>query len=163
MTILAQGEYTAKDLRRGTVFAAKRIWIGIGLFYGLFVAIICFGSISSGHTWMDQLPTLGGVIAVIAFVTASVWYRVGRNLRKSPALKGVIHFEFDEMGFRITGPYTATDWKWAALLKWRANKTTLLLYPNPRLAHVVPKRFFGSEQDVAAVEELLLRNVGKKK
>jgi hypothetical protein len=160
---VAQGEFTAKDLRRGTIFAAKRIWVVIGVFYGLLVVSICFGSISSGKTWMDQLPTLGGVVVVVGFVAASVWYRVSRTLRKSPALQGVIRYEFDETGFRIIGPHTAADWKWPGLLKWRANKTTLLLYPNPRLAQVVPKRFFSSEQDFAAVLELLRTYVSKKK
>jgi hypothetical protein len=163
MLITAQGEFMLKDLRRGLLFAAKRVWCSIFVIELLAMGTVYFLS-STGN--IDRallinifiwLPLL---VAVMAFL---VFFRSYRMKRKSPALQGIIRYEFDDSGIKLAGDYSSTEIRWPAVIKWRANKSTLLMYATPHLANIIPKRFFNSVEDVTAVQNLFRTHVSTKK
>jgi hypothetical protein len=163
MPIIAQGEFSSKDLRRGILFVASRVWITLIVVLFLAIGANFVLNPHRGQDWTDQLPVLLAPILLAAFMSFILFSRSRQMKRKSPALQGLIKYEFDDVGMRIAGPHTTAELRWPSFVKWRENKTTFLLYQNPRLAQIIPKRFFSSAEDVAAVQDLLRTHVDQKK
>jgi len=163
MPITAEGEFSSKDLRKGILFAAKRVWITLLAIVFLALGALFFVNVRQGVSWTDELPLLIMPVLLAAFMGSIVFFRSHQMKRKSPALHGLIKYEFDEVGMRVVGPQSQSEMRWPGILKWRENKTTFLLYSNPRFANIVPKRFFSRAEDVAAVQNLLRTHVSTKK
>jgi hypothetical protein len=162
MSITAEGEFAVADVLRGLLFLSS-----VRLFTILFLAIsLLFGNVYMNHaraaSWSEQMPTLVGVGVVCAIFAAQIYYR-SYQMKAGPGLLGVLRYHFDEWGTRITGPHSEAEMRWPEIVKWRESGTTLFIYPNPRIANMVPNRFFSSDQDVAAVQNLLRTHVFSKK
>jgi hypothetical protein len=163
MATTAQGEFSTQDLRRGILFVAQRVWVTLLVVLLLVIGADLLVNSHRGQDWTDQLPMLLAPILLVAFMSINLFSRSRQMKRKSPALQGLIKYEFDDVGMRIAGPHTSAEMRWPSFVKWRENKTTFLVYSSPRLAQIVPKRFFSSPEDVTAVQNLLRTHVTSKK
>jgi hypothetical protein len=111
-------------------------------------------------------PYLSG-LCVGLFLLACAWIVPILQSRKmkanTPNLQGVLRYEFDDEGVRIIGPHGESAHRWPAIIRCRENRNVFLLYQTPRIANIIPKRFFANEQDVVAARELLRTHISKGK
>lgn len=163
MAIQAEGQFEFADIWRGTLLASRKllIWFPLG---ALVIAVwVLFGGLAGS---VENPGRRAGLIAVLLFWAVLPWasgaYSSYRILKRSPNLQGTVRFQFDEEGYRLEGPHASAEVKWAALVKWKEAKQTFLLYSNPRVGSVIPKRFFQSSADVDAVRSLLQTKVQKR-
>ncbi len=163
MAVTAQGEFTFKDLRRGILFSVTRTWLTLLVVMAVSFGALAFMGYRREGQWSDNLPFVLAILFVLAFMVFYLFFLTYRTKRRNPNIQGLVLYEFDDIGFRTTGPHSRGEMRWSGIPKWRENKTTFLIYHSPRLSNIIPKRFFSSEQDVAAVQELLRTHVSKKK
>jgi hypothetical protein len=83
-----------------------------------------------------------------------------RNYRKYKAIHGEITVELLEEGLRFTSPDADGKLIWPNILKWRQNDSYILVYPMPRLCHILPKSVASSGFDVSLLVNQLTRHVG---
>lgn len=105
------------------------------------------------------------LISVGIFWLVYLWivilFRSNKTIKQTPNLQGVVRYIFDDTGYLIEATHSRAEVKWSAMVKWKEGKHTFLFYANPKIASIVPKRFFQNGVDVDAVHKLLQANVKK--
>jgi hypothetical protein len=76
------------------------------------------------------------------------------QFNRTKALHEPIHFEAGDGGVVFRTKRGESSMKWEGVEKWRESKSSFLLYTQPRLFFVIPKRALDVEQ-AAALRELL--------
>jgi YcxB-like protein len=162
MSILAEGKFVFADVWHGTVRACRNtilvLWV-LGVFM-LVMAI--FLGIEENKSWFGEPSFLAAGVFFLVFFWRFMAYRSRATLKRSPSLQGVVRFQFDESGYQVEAVHARAEVKWAALVKWIESKNCFLLYQNPKIGSIVPKRFFQSAADLDAVRRLLQANVRRK-
>jgi len=163
MTIEANGKFTFLDLWRGNMFFYRGNLFFFSILGCLSLGLGVFLSIVGDGGMRGQLPTIFVGLFVALYLWGAILYRSYRNWKVTPGLKGLVQYRFDDGGIAIEGPYFRGEVKWPGIVKWREGKHTFLIYSNPKIANIVPKRFFRNPLEVDAVRRLLRDNVGGKK
>jgi len=99
---------------------------------------------------------LVGMLLLAVLLRSKALYRM--QFKKVKALHEPIHFEVGNNGVVFRNRRGVTTVNWEGLEKWRESKSSFLLYVQPRLFFVVPKRVLDIDQ-VAALRELLRSRV----
>lgn len=163
MPIEAEGLYTLTDVWRGT----RLVWRKVLAIYSALGLIIIAGAgvlmWDDESKWKDQLPWMAVGLFLIAFFWIFGFYRSYRTKKGTPVLQGIVRFQFDDDGIHLTTPHSQADVKWPALIKWKEGKHTFLTYQTPKIANVIPKRFFRSPADVDAMRSLMRTHIQPKK
>lgn len=131
-------------------------------------------------TLVTPLWGIIGVIAVLSgegesFVDTGVWYLLmllfglfllvnpyrcaRKQYRTRRSLKEPMEFEFSEKSIHLQGPNFSTEISWVLVHGIRETKSLFLIYQSPRIAWILPKQFFRSEDSVASLRELSLRQL----
>jgi len=162
VSIQAEGKFTLADVWRGARLASRRMLVSTTLIGLLLLAALLFLGIFSPKFLREQWL----LIVLSVFWASYLWifllYSSYRTLKKSPNLQGTVRYQFDDSGYRLEALHTQAEVKWGAMVKWREGKYTFLFYSNPRIASVIPKRFFQSSADVDAVRNFLRTHVSRK-
>lgn len=162
MSIAAEGKFAFADVWDGTLRACRRtLWI-LSILGIVTIALAIFLSIEKGEGWFGEPLFLGLGVFWIAYLWPFMAYRTRATLKKTPGLQGNVRFQFDESGYALETMQARAEVKWAALSKWSETKKSFLLYQNPRIGSVVPKRFFQSPGDVDAARNLLIASALRK-
>jgi hypothetical protein len=93
-----------------------------------------------------------GLLLLMVLLRSGMFYRMQFNRTK--ALHQPIHFEAGDGGVVYRTSRGESTTKWEGIEKWRESKGNFLLYVQPRLFFVVPKRVLDVEQ-IAEFRELL--------
>lgn len=106
---------------------------------------------------------IGGLLVALVgrYVVSPILAR--KHYRKYKAIHDEFAVELVEDGVRFTSPDSDGKITWAKVLKWRQNEKYLLIYPMPRLFHIVPKSVAAQGFDLQALANELVRHVGKAK
>jgi len=91
-------------------------------------------------------------LLLVVLFRSGVLYRM--QLNRTKALHQPIHFEAGDGGVIYRTSKGESTTRWEGFEEWRESKGSFLLYVQPRLFFVVPKRVLNVEQ-VAAFRELL--------
>ena len=94
-----------------------------------------------------------------AFLTAFyvlVWsgYLSRRQFKKIKALHQPVSMTADDDGIMLSSARGEGKTNWAAYETWRESKVSFLLYPQPAMFYIIPKRALGGE-GVTAFRDLL--------
>ena len=84
-----------------------------------------------------------------------------RHYRKYKAIHDEFTVQLNEDGVRFTSSTSEGLIPWDNMLKWRQNEDYILIYPMPRLYHIVPKSISSAKFDIQKLIEYLNQNVGK--
>lgn len=91
-------------------------------------------------------------------------YLAARKLvRKNPELQGPSQYRFSDAGVEIHSPSTDGRMKWSGFVEIRETRQQFLFYPQKAVVHVLPKRSFASDSDIAAFRQLVRTCVPKAK
>ncbi|WP_242112619.1 YcxB family protein [Luteimonas aquatica] len=103
---------------------------------------------------------LVGIAVVAAGSFALLPWTARRHYRKYRAIHETFTVELLENGVRFASRNGEGTLAWAHVLKWRQNDRFVLLYPMPRLFHIVPRAIASQGFDVEALVDRLRRHVG---
>jgi len=92
------------------------------------------------------------MLLLMAWLRSGMLYR--RQFNRLKPLQQTIHFEAGESGIVYRTSKGESTTRWEGFERWRESTGCFLLYVQPRLFFVVPKRVLNSEQ-VATFRELL--------
>ncbi|SFO59169.1 YcxB-like protein [Variovorax sp. OK605] len=135
--------------------ARLALTVGIGL---LLVLGAAFGPPLLEAASVGGLVGGGGVLLATRFIVLPLMAR--RHYRKYKAIHEEFNAELLDHGLRLTVPHSDHTIVWQNVLKWRHDGRFVLLYPMPRLFHVVPKSVAARGFDLKGLLERLNRHVG---
>ncbi|SEJ70858.1 MULTISPECIES: YcxB family protein [unclassified Variovorax] len=135
--------------------ARLALTVGIGL---LLVLGAAFGPSLVEAASVGGLVGGGGVLLATRFIVLPLMAR--RHYRKYKAIHEEFNAELLDHGLRLTVPHSDHTIVWQNVLKWRHDDRFVLLYPMPRLFHVVPKSVAARGFDLKGLLERLNRHVG---
>jgi hypothetical protein len=65
---------------------------------------------------------------------------------------------FDDEGLQVSNDLGQGLTPWAHLTKYRENKELFLLYRLDGIMHIIPKRFFGDQEQIVTLRDLLAKH-----
>jgi hypothetical protein len=84
-----------------------------------------------------------------------------RHYQKYKAIHDEFGVELVDDGVRFTSPSADGKITWDKIHKWRQNDEFVLIYPMPRIFHIIPKSVAAQGFDLQALTKGLLQHVGK--
>ncbi|MBU1776611.1 MAG: YcxB family protein [Gammaproteobacteria bacterium] len=122
-------------------------------------ALALFGGVIASAGAIGGLT--GGIIAILIgrYIVMPIMAR--RHYRKYKAIQEEFAIELLEYGVRLSSPDAEGKITWGKMLKWRQNESYVLIYPMPRLFHIIPKSVATQGFDLQALTDELQRHVGK--
>jgi hypothetical protein len=84
-----------------------------------------------------------------------------RHYRKYKAIHDEFGVELVDDGVRFTSPNADGKITWDKVYKWRQNDDFVLIYPMPRIFHIIPKSVAAQGFDLHELTKELLQHVGK--
>lgn len=84
-----------------------------------------------------------------------------KHYRKYKAIQDEFTVEVLLDGVRFASPNADGKLTWEHMLKWRQNDDYILIYPMPRIYHIIPKSIASSGFDVPLLINWLTQHVGE--
>ena len=155
---LTSDDYAEAQLNHFIQHLGKKLILYIFVL-GAALAVTLLIALTDPAKRSEMLPAwifFGAVLLLIFLLRSKVLYRMQFNRTK--ALHFPINFEAGDGGVVFRSQRGESTTRWEAFEKWRESKSSFLLYTQPRLFFVVPKRVLDIDQ-VAALRELLKSRV----
>lgn len=124
------------------------------------VVVFALGAVLAGRTlWQLLLVGFIGVgIIVLSIVLAPMLAR--RHYRKYKGIQVEFSAELLDNGLRMVSPHGEGTLVWENILKWRQSDRFVLVYPMPRIFHILPKSVAEQGFDLQGLIERLNQYVG---
>lgn len=166
---MIKGTYTADDL-----IAAQRLHlrprpvlrvVGIVLLALACVAAVAMfvGPVAADTPSVVKWALLASIAYFPILFAVLIPYRARRSFRQRKDLQRETSFAASEDGIHLQGENMQGTKPWSDYLKWKEGKRTFLVYLSDNMFHVVPKRFFDPESEVAGFRALLEQKVPRGK
>lgn len=124
------------------------------------VVVFSLAAVLAGRAlWPLVLTGFIGVgIIVLSIAVAPMLAR--RHYRKYKGIQVEFSAELLDNGLRVRSPNGEGTLIWENILKWRQSDRFVLVYPMPRLFHILPKSVAEQGFDLQGLIERLNRHVG---
>lgn len=124
------------------------------------VVVFSLAAVLAGRAlWPLVLAGFIGVgIIVLSIVLAPLLAR--RHYRKYKGIQVEFSAELLDNGLRVRSPNGEGTLVWENILKWRQSDRFVLVYPMPRIFHILPKSVAEQGFDLQGLIERLNRHVG---
>ncbi len=147
------GTLAQSDLVRFQYFHANRRWWPITLMFILFTLLaffFIFVVLLTGDVERFKNPGLNYVIFLCFGMLFFLFpYRAAkRQYRSQQYFRERILCRVSDNGFRLEGSGFSTEIAWALMHNVYETKTAFLIYHTPRLAWILPKRFFTGQHEI---------------
>jgi YcxB-like protein len=158
---LSNRAITIEGLRKFRVIAGL-------IFIELLAVAGIIGSLATPATANGRMQLVAGSIGAALFFPAIVLsalyvtpYFAAKSLYEGNVnLRGPIQWSFSDKLIKQRMATGSSELLWSTFIKARETAELFLLYPQKRFAYPLPKRAFGTEQDIAAFRELIRRQIG---
>lgn len=162
-TINLEFQYTETEAVRAVIAitksAAKFIvimpWLG-----GILLAMTLILALTQGKNVLDFSALLFFGAVFVSIPALTVW-SAKRNFRKNPSANKTIRWTISEQGLKNETEGAEIRFMWDKLIKVEESKSGFLLFPQPRLAHWIPKNSFRNDTEMNNFRNLA-RNHGIK-
>lgn len=128
------------------------------------VAVICLVAAAVFGGRNLQAVAIGGLIGGVSVTLVCRWIlapiMARRHYRKYKAIQDDFSLELLDDGILFKSTSGEGTVSWDNILKWRHNDSYILIYPMPRLYHIIPKSVAGDGFNVDQLIESLRVNVG---
>lgn len=108
---------------------------------------------------------IGAVLGLVSFILLLRYLFIPimarRDYQKYKTIQDEFSVELLEDGIFFTAPDAECKLVWDKILQWRENKDYVLIYPMPKMYHIVPKSVASQGFDVAALTASLKQHVGE--
>ncbi len=154
------------DIALGRFTPYKWLTLGISsaLLSAMFAVVLFPQIMKSPDRWLEIL-LIGfvGLIGWPAILVAAIRLNSKKPakslLQSTPSLQGPTHWLFSDGGIRVDSPTASSHIEWKTYVRVRETGMQFLLYPQTQLAHVIPKRFFSTKEQVSSFREMIRRRV----
>jgi hypothetical protein len=133
-----------KCVNKATVFLP---WLGVALLLSCLVFVTVSGLPASGLTF----PAAFGVVFVA--MPHTVRWSAKRHARRLPDLNNMVKWQITDFELHNSTEGADARFEWDKIIKVQERKNGFLLFPQPRLAHWIPKHGFQSEADIQLFRE----------
>lgn len=141
-------------------------------FLPLIAAMWIFGPLLSAWLTesMGQTPIRLEPVKFIAYAVAAVavltvvygWSPIAAVNKMNPAIRdNPQEFRFTEGGIDCSTGLTQSKVDWNLWVKFTESREFFFLYQHAQMAHILPKRAFASESEIAAFRDLLAKKIRK--
>jgi hypothetical protein len=161
-------DLTADDFVQAQhLFLRKTLGKRFGLVLIVFVFLVILG-IYCLWGWLSgkNPPATGLWAADVGVLFTYVWIWSGipwkKEFRRTRALHSSMELTVGEDEIAYKNERGDSRTKWSALEDWQESKSLFLLYPQPRMFFIVPKRVMQPDQ-IAALRESLIAKIQKTK
>lgn len=103
---------------------------------------------------------IGGLVVVVIGRLVVSPLLAKRHYNKYKAIQEPIAIQLKDEGVVFSMADGSGVVKWENIYKWRQNDSYLLIYPMPRLYHIIPKSIIDSGFDISRLIEALQARVG---
>jgi hypothetical protein len=134
-----------KCVSKGSVFLP---WLGAALLLLCIVNVKGFGLPVSNLGF----PFFFGVF--FAATPLTVRWSAKRSARQLPSLNKMVGWHITDFELQTSTVGEDTRFVWEKIIKIQERKNGFLLFPQPRLAHWIPKHGFKSENDIQLFREI---------
>jgi hypothetical protein len=131
------------------------------------MVLILFAVISAmiGFWWVPSRAILLGGLIGGCISGAFIYYlvipmRVRRYYQKYKAIQEEFEIELLEDGLNLSSRNGSWLVRWDQAIKWREDAQFVLIYPMPRLYHIVPKQIASQGFDVELLRSKLTSHLG---
>lgn len=135
----------------------------VALFYCLGIAVLLsiavFGSPVIRGGIIGGLIAGGGVYLICRLVVNPLLAR--RHYRKYKAIHEPVEMRLRQDGIEFANSDASGVVRWNTIFRWRQNRDYILVYPMPRMYHVIPKSVKDRGTELQPLIDALRRNVGK--
>ncbi|RTQ36928.1 YcxB family protein [Variovorax gossypii] len=123
--------------------------------------LLLLGALIGGPgLWPAAVGGMVGMAIVLLATRLLTPAMARRHYRKYKAMQAEFQAELLETGLRLASPHGDGTVVWENVLKWRQNDRFVLIYPMPRLYHIVPKSIASQGFDLQGLTQRLERYVG---
>lgn len=130
-----------------------------------FVAVLVLVLLGTYGSPVLRGGAIGGLIGglVATFIGHCIVSQIlaRRHYRKYKAIQQEFAVELVDNGVRFSSQNADGTVTWDQVHKWRQNDIFVLIYPMPRVFHIVPKSVASQGFDIQALIKRLLQHVGK--
>ncbi|RSZ37040.1 MULTISPECIES: YcxB family protein [unclassified Variovorax] len=116
--------------------------------------------IGGRNVWLAAVGGMVGMAIVLLATRLLTPAMARRHYRKYKAMHAEFQAELLDNGLRLMSPHGDGIVVWENVLKWRQNDRFVLIYPMPRLYHIVPKSIASQGFDLQGLLERLEQRVG---
>ena len=101
-------------------------------------------------------------ILPVAFLLRSrrIRAKCRKTIAETPSFNGLTTVEVSEQGLAMTAPGSRGESTWDAYISYLETQNLFLIFMSPKMARVLPKRAFGSDEDRQALRSLLATHIG---
>lgn len=154
----AEGKYELQDLLKPSIWLNSRkqwfVFVIAGVIFLIGVIGVLLTHFSPIYVFILALPLL---------MLGIKYYQITSSAKKAlQASNCLIEYSFTRMGYEIKTNSSLVKNEWDNLQAVKENETAFLLFPQANLFHVVPKRFFADERDLAELRETIRIRLGSK-
>lgn len=121
---------------------------------GVVIVIFNLISMTSGRQSVSDLSFSIGIGLVFAAMPIIARWSARRNARRLPSLNRLIKWQFTDSEIQQTSEGAEARFGWDRIIKIHERKHGFLLFPQPRLAHWLPKHGFQNNGDIETFREL---------
>jgi hypothetical protein len=149
--------YTLDEAVRAAVEVTRSvIWFSrVMPWLGAVLLVVCAVSVVAFHKPISDLTAtivFGGIFAAMPLITR---WSAKRRARELPSLNNLIKWEINDSELRTSTEGAEARFVWDKIIKVHENRNGFLLFPQPRLAHWIPKRAFQGESDIELFREIV--------
>lgn len=148
--------YTLEEAVTATIEVTKCVfrffvimpWFGIALLVCCMAGVLIFN-------WRASDLTAAGVIGIVftAMPLITRW-SAKRRAGKLPSLNNLIKWRINDTGLQYSTEGAEASFVWDKIIKIHERKDCFLLFPQPRMAHWIPKHGFQNDTDIELFREI---------
>jgi hypothetical protein len=95
---------------------------------------------------------------MLPFIHGLAYYGARELVRTKPLVLEPVTYEFSSNGGSYVGPAGSGVFEWKTYLRVQETQEQFLLYPQKRLANIIPKKSFRSDVDIQRFRQLVRDN-----
>jgi len=157
------GTYRMQDFWRFRMYSGLRfIWPVILLLLALAAVSLLLG-LAGGGNGVSSLEASAVLLLWTALLVLPQHFVAKRQYSAQPALQEPVHFRFDAEGMHSRTTAGVADASWKRFHSVRETGSLFILYTAPNLGNLLPKRFFGSREEVAEFRAMVERGIVPKR
>lgn len=155
MSIEAEGKFTFTDIWRGGRLVASRHFATSYILAVVMWSLAVLLSVTGAAPLQEQVVFYVSPLLLVGYYWVTMFLQARGQAKGNPNLQGTVSYTFDDLGYVAEGAHVRGEIKWSGLVKWKEGKHCFAIYTSPKIASIIPKRFFQSPADVDAVRGFL--------
>lgn len=124
------------------------------------VVVFVLGAVLGGRTLLPVVLLGFGAVGIIVMPIVLAPMLARRHYRKYKGIQVEFGAELLDNGLRMASPHGEGTLVWENILKWRQSDRFVLVYPMPRIFHVLPKSVAEQGFNLPELIERLNRHIG---